>query len=84
MGQRSSMRSSEGCTNQVVEGRVYIRHGANVKRCSSEGCTNQEVKGGFRIAGIGWDYCWLLLDIAGIYLLYCQSNKITLYDSKVI
>ena len=82
-GKGQAMRSSEGCTNQVVKGRVYIRHGANVKRCSSEGCANEEVKGGLHIAGID-GYCWLLLEIAGIYLLYCQSNKITLCDSKVI
>ena len=38
--------SSEGCTNQVVNGGVCKRHGAKVKRCSKEACTNQAVKGG--------------------------------------
>jgi hypothetical protein len=38
--------SSEGCTNQVVNGGVCMRHGARVKRCSREGCTNVAVQGG--------------------------------------
>ena len=40
--------SREGCTNQVVEGGVRIRHGAKVKvkLCSKEGCTNQAQRGG--------------------------------------
>eukprot|EP00984_Skeletonema_dohrnii_P020023 scaffold9684_cov147-Skeletonema_dohrnii-CCMP3373.AAC.2 len=38
--------SREGCTNQVINSGVCVRHGAKVKRCSSEGCTNQVVNGG--------------------------------------
>ena len=30
----------EGCSNQVVNGGVCMRHGAKVKRCSQEGCTS--------------------------------------------
>jgi len=39
--------SSEGCTNQVINGGVCIRHGAKVKKyiCSSEGCPNVVIKG---------------------------------------
>eukprot|EP00984_Skeletonema_dohrnii_P015434 scaffold6670_cov81-Skeletonema_dohrnii-CCMP3373.AAC.2 len=36
----------DGCTNQVQNGGVCIKHGAEVKRCSSKGCTNGAIKGG--------------------------------------
>ena len=38
--------SSEGCTNQAVNGGVCVKHGAKVKQCSSEGCTKNAQKGG--------------------------------------
>ena len=38
--------SSEGCTNNVLNGGVCRRHGAKKKRCSSEGCRNEAIKGG--------------------------------------
>ena len=38
--------SADGCTNQVVNGGVCIKHGAKVKRCSKEGCTNYAINGG--------------------------------------
>ena len=38
----------EGCTNQVIQIGLCMRHGAKKKQCSSEGCTNQVVKRGVR------------------------------------
>ncbi len=40
--------SADGCTNQVKQGGVCIRHGAKVKRmeCSVDKCTNPVQKGG--------------------------------------
>jgi hypothetical protein len=44
----SKLCSKEGCTNQVRNGGVCQRHGAEVKvyRCSKEWCPNQVVRGG--------------------------------------
>ena len=36
----------QGCTNQVVNDGVCIKHGANVKQCSIDGCTKNSLKGG--------------------------------------
>ena len=38
--------SYEGCTNQARNGRVCVRHGAQVQLCSHEGCTNNAITGG--------------------------------------
>ncbi|KAK1732685.1 hypothetical protein QTG54_016662 [Skeletonema marinoi] len=38
--------SKEGCTNQIINGGVCVRHGAKVKLCSNEGCLNHTKKGG--------------------------------------
>ena len=38
--------TNEGCINQVVNGGLCKRHGAEVKRCKHEGCTNLARKGG--------------------------------------
>ena len=38
--------SHEGCTSQVQEGGVCIKHSTKVKLCSHEGCTNQIKQGG--------------------------------------
>ena len=44
--------SQEGCTNQVKNGGVCIRHGASWKKytCSNEGCVNQVKNGGVCIS----------------------------------
>ena len=38
--QYRSQCSAVGCTNQVINSGVCIRHGAKVKKCSTDGCTN--------------------------------------------
>ena len=38
--------NQEGCSKQVVQGGVCIKHGARVKPCSREGCGKQVVQGG--------------------------------------
>ncbi len=38
--------SKEGCSNQVINGGVCIKHGVKRKKCSFEGCTNQAVQQG--------------------------------------
>jgi len=38
--------SSEGCTNEVINGGVCKKHGAKKKQCNIEGCANGVIQGG--------------------------------------
>ena len=38
--------SSDGCTNQVIQGGVCLRHGAKLKLCINEGRANNAQRGG--------------------------------------
>lgn len=68
--------SKQGCTNQVQQGGLCIRHGAKVKMCTASGCTKLAQQGGLCIkhgASVklcSWGDCGKLAQRGGV----CYSH----------